>query len=121
MNQRKQLKKEYLESKRPMGVYRVLNTENGKCLVGSSANLPAILKRIEFELKMGNHRNGALQSDWESYGVDAFAFEVLETLEPEERSDYNPTEDLNVLEGLWLEKLSPFAPNGYNGLRVGVG
>ena len=42
---RKALVREYKEQAQEMGVYRVHNTANGKSLVGSSVNLPAILNR----------------------------------------------------------------------------
>jgi hypothetical protein len=55
-----------------------------------------------------------------SSGPDAFAFETLDLLEPSEVPNYDPTEDLEVLEDLWLQKLQPFGDRGYNrrGRRV---
>ena len=97
-----------------MGVYRVHNTVNGKSLVGASSDLPAILNRHRAQLRLESHRNRALQNDWKELGPDAFTFEVLDTLTPPDRPDYDSTEDLKVLEALWLEKLSPFGEHGYN-------
>ena len=114
MEDRKTIRREYKESYRPMGVYRFVNTANGKCLVGSSANLPGASNRLRFELKVGTFRNDALQGDWKLYGAEAFEFEVLESLEPPDVPGFNPREDLDVMEELWLEKLSPFVPEGYN-------
>lgn len=111
---RKALLRGYKESHKPMGVYRVLNRANGKALVGSSLNLPAILNRHQAQLKMGAHQNRALQADWQAFGAGAFAFEVLDVLEPPDRPDYDPSDDLRVLEAMWLEKLSPFEERGYN-------
>ena len=45
--------KEYKGIPRPMGVYQIKNTVNGKVLIGSSNNLAAILNRYRAELKMG--------------------------------------------------------------------
>lgn len=111
---RKVLLREYKESRRPMGVYRVLNRANGKVLVGSSVNVPAMLNRHRAQLKLGTHQNRALQADWQEFGVDAFEFEVLDILEPSDQLDYDPADDLRALEEMWLEKLSPFEEHGYN-------
>ena len=111
---RKVLLREYKESRRPMGVYRVVNRVNGKGLVGSSVNVPAMLNRHQAQLKMGAHQNRALQADWKQFGAEAFEFEVLDTLEPTDQPDYDPAGDLHALEEMWLEKLSPFEEHGYN-------
>jgi hypothetical protein len=55
-----------------------------------------------------------LQKDWNELGADAFVFEVLDTLTPPERPDYDPSDDLRALEQLWLDKLKPFGDRGYN-------
>jgi hypothetical protein len=61
---KKALTREYKESRRPMGVYQIRNTVNGKLLVGVSVDLPSILNRHRAELRMGGHRNRELQKDW---------------------------------------------------------
>ena len=43
---KKALTREYKETQRPMGVYQVRNTVNGKVLIGTSVDLPAILNRF---------------------------------------------------------------------------
>ena len=107
--------REYKETLRPMGVYRVRNTANGKSLVGSSVDLPAILNRHRAQLRMGLHANRALQKDWREFGPEVFEFETLDTLKRPDRPGYDPSDDLRVLEEMWLEKLSPFNERGYNG------
>jgi len=112
---RKALKREYKEARRPMGVYRVRNTVNGKSFVGASADLQAIFNRHRAQLRFGMHPVKALQKDWNEFGAEAFEFEILDTLTPpKDRPDYNPADDLRALDGLWLEKLSPFDDRGYN-------
>ena len=113
-DRRKQLKEEYLATSRPMGVYRIRNTRNGKSLVGSTVNLDAIYNRHRMQLKTDSHRNAALAADWKSYGEEAFQFEILETLEPLDQPDYVPHEDLKFLEQHWLEELQPWGENGYH-------
>jgi hypothetical protein len=106
--------REYKETPRPAGVYQIRNTASGKSFVGASVNLPAILNRHRSELRAGGHRNRELQKDWDEFGAEAFEFEVLDTLAPQGRPDYDPSADLHALEGLWLDKLSPFGERGYN-------
>jgi hypothetical protein len=111
---KKALIREYKENPRPMGVYQVRNTVNGKLLVGASVNLPAILNRHRSELRAGGHRNRELQKEWHEFGAEAFEFEVLDTLAPPDSPGYDPSTDLRALEDLWLDKLKPFGERGYN-------
>ena len=111
---RKEKIREYKDTPRPMGIYQVRNKVNGKVLIGSSVNLPAILNRHQAELKLGSHRNPVLQQEWREYGPDNFEFTELEILEPANSPAHDPAEDLRVLEELWLEKLSPYDDRGYN-------
>jgi hypothetical protein len=111
---RKDLIRAYKQTPRPMGVYRVRNTQDGRSLVGQSRDLPAILNRERAQLRLGVHRNVALQRDWDALGAESFAFEVLDTLEvPKDDLAYDPTIDLRVLHALWLERLEPFDERGY--------
>lgn len=111
---RKALIREYKMAHRPMGVYRVRNTVNGKSLVGATTDLHAMLNRHRAQLRLQAHTNRALQADWNELGPEAFAFEVLDTLAPPGRPDYDPSGDLRVLEDLWLARLTPFDDRGYN-------
>ncbi|MFA5906226.1 MAG: GIY-YIG nuclease family protein [Desulfobacula sp.] len=108
--------REYKETPRLMGVYQIKNRMNGKVLIGSSINLPAILNRFKSELKTGGCRNAALQREWKEFGPEAFEFKELEILDPKDDPMYDPAEDLRVLEELWVEKLNPFDEKGYNRL-----
>ena len=106
--------REYKETPHPMGIFQIINKENEKMLIGSSVNLPAILNRHKAELKMGNHRNEVLQKEWKQFGQENFEFNELEILKPADDPTYDPSDDLRVLEDLWIEKLSPFGDKGYN-------
>jgi len=114
VSDRKVLIREYKEARRPMGVFRVRNTINGKAFVGSSVDLPSILNRHLAQLRLHAHTNRALQQDWDDLGADAFVFEVVDTLSPSEDATYDPRGDLRTLEALWLERLSPYGDQGYN-------
>jgi hypothetical protein len=111
---KKKKRKEYKDTPHPMGVFQIKNKINGKVLIGSSVNLPAILNRYRAELKMGSCRITALQEEWNQFGSEEFEFNELEILEPQNDPAYDPAEDLSVLEALWIEKSSPFGEKGYN-------
>jgi hypothetical protein len=109
---RAELKRRYREEGRPMGMFAVRNLANGKVLVGATQNLPGALNAARFQLRMGGHRNRALQADWNALGEDAFAFEVLDELERAPGKD--AAEELAVLEKMWIERLQPWGERGYN-------
>ena len=114
---RKALSRAYRETRRPMGVYQVRNTRDGRLLVARTVDPPSALNRERAALRFGAHQNAALQRDWNALGPDAFAFEVLDTLAvPDDQPGYDPTDDLRMLEALWLEKLEPFGERGYTPL-----
>ena len=107
-------KLEYKLSHRPMGVFQISNVTNGKAFVDSSLNIPGKINRHRFALNMGKHASKTLQADWNEFGEDAFAFEVLEDIPPRSNANYNYAADVATLENLWLEKLEPFVEKGYN-------
>ncbi len=103
---RKTAVREYKETARPAGIFRVRNTATGRSLVGSSANLPAALSRHRFELEHGSHRDRELQRDWNEQGPAGFEFEVLDRLEPGDDPARDLADDLRVLKAMWIEKLT---------------
>lgn len=64
---RKALIRQYKESRRPMGIYRVRHKASGRSLVGETVDLPAMLNRVRFQLNAGAHPNVELQRDWKKY------------------------------------------------------
>ncbi len=114
---RKALIQQYKTTPRTAGVGAVRNTTNGKVLVVASVDLPALLNRHQAQLRLNAHANRALQSDWNGLGAGTFEFVVLDTLAPRDTPDYDPTEDLQTLEELWLEKLRPYEPAGYHRVK----
>jgi len=111
---RKALSREYKNTPRTMGIGVVRNATNGKVLLLASPDIPSLLNRHRAQLRLGGHRNQVLQHDWEEAGEQQFAFEVVDTLTPKDTPGYDPAADLRALEQLWLEKLAPFEPAGYN-------
>ncbi|MER2533545.1 MAG: GIY-YIG nuclease family protein [Rhizobiaceae bacterium] len=73
----------YKEKKVPAGVFSFRDRRDGSLWVGSSPNLGQIENRIRSELKLGSHRNAALQRAWDAHGADAFAFETREVIDAE--------------------------------------
>jgi len=108
------IKREYKERQKPAGVFQVKNTVNGKVLLGSSLNLEGPLNGHKFMLTIGQHRNEALQKEWNEYGPDKFVFEILETVKVKDDPNFNLAAELKLLEQIWLEKLQAFGAQGYN-------
>ncbi|MBU8898414.1 GIY-YIG nuclease family protein [Corallococcus sp. M34] len=112
---RSEAKRAYKEKPPPMGVYAIRCRVNGKVFVGTSLNVTAFLNRLRFELTQGMHSLApGLQEDWRTHGADAFSFEVIDTLPPQEEPRANPKEELEVLLALWLDRLRPYGEAGYN-------
>ncbi|WP_437517908.1 metalloregulator ArsR/SmtB family transcription factor [Sorangium sp. So ce1099] len=114
METRKELKRQYLETPKQAGIFQVKNTVNGKVLLGSSTNLHGPLNKHRFMLSIGGHSNQELQKDWKQHGAEAFTFEVLEVVRQKDEPGFSLADELTLLEQIWLEKLSPLAPHGYN-------
>ena len=111
---RKELNQEYMKRPKPAGVFQIKNTANGKILLGSSLNLEGPVNGHRFMLKIGSHRNKVLQQEWNEYGEDSFIFEILETVTVKDDPNFNLSDELTLLEMIWLEKLQPFGEKGYN-------
>lgn len=116
MENKKELKKNYLLTPKPMGVYCLRNLVNGKILIGSNKNLDARKNRFDMEFRMGFYNNvtKSLQEESKEFGRDNFSYEVLEYLKPKEDPNYDYSKDLSDLEKKWIEKLQPFDEKGYN-------
>ncbi len=111
---KKDLKREYKQTLQPMGVFQIRNLVCEKVFVGSTLNLDGIFNRSKFQLKAGVHPSKMLQADWNEFGAENFAFEILEEVFPRENPDYDYKSDVECLEDLWLEKLEPYGDKGYN-------
>ncbi len=86
------------------GVYQIRCLVNGRLYVGSSNNLNKRWLYHARDLRVGCHYSKDLQADYDRYGRDAFAFEIIElVLEP----------FLRDREQYWLDKLRPYE-HGYN-------
>jgi hypothetical protein len=99
------IRRAYKERAKQPGVFRVVNTANGRVLLGSGLDLHAPLNRVAFELDMSMCRNAAMKSDLKTFGRDSFTIEVLETVEPGDDPDFTPERELEVLEQKYLALL----------------
>jgi hypothetical protein len=104
---RKALIRQYKETRRPMGIFRIVNTVSGRVFIGTSVDLPSVLNRNRAQLRLGGHPNRELQKDWNELGADAFLIEIADTLKPpEDQPEYNPADELKLLESMWRERLA---------------
>ncbi|HEY5801445.1 MAG TPA: GIY-YIG nuclease family protein [Burkholderiaceae bacterium] len=76
-----ELKRQYKLAPPAMGVYRVRNLLSGAQLIAASGNPEGALNRLRFELRMGQHRDAALQADWHAVGEAGLEFVVLAILD----------------------------------------
>lgn len=114
MKSKQELKREYRERPKQAGIFWVKNTVNGKVMLGSSLNLEGPLNSHKFMLTIGRHRNELLQKEWNEYGPDKFVFEILEVVKVKDDPDFNLSDELTLLEEIWLERLQPIGDKGYN-------
>lgn len=124
MSMDKQKKKElataYRTTARPMGVYQIRNTANGKVLVQAAMDLDGARNRHAFSQQMNSNIFAELRHDWAAFGSEAFVFEELDRIEPREDAPNGPEEqaayktEIGALLELWLEKLQPYDEAGYN-------
>lgn len=67
------------------GIYRIRNTKNGKCYIGSCASVKGFSTRWSKhrkQLERQEHHSPILQNAWNKYSADAFVFEILEVCKP---------------------------------------
>ena len=70
------------------GIYKIVNTANGHCYIGSTVNL-ARRKYFHFWLlRREDHHSPYLQRAWDRYGEDAFEFHPLLYCDPHMRLYY---------------------------------
>ena len=111
---KKELRENYKQTIRPMGIYQIRNMKNGKIFLGSAKDLHGIINSNKFQLKNGLHFNKEMQKDFNEVGEDSFSFDILDYLKPKEDLNHDYTEELKMFEDMWLEKLQPYNSKGYN-------
>jgi len=77
------------------GIYQIVNTENGKCYVGSSKSIRDRWWEHKKFLKENKHASKRLQNSWNKYGEETFSFVILEIVE-----NFN---ELLIREQYWID------------------
>lgn len=88
MDHKKELKEMYKEMKIEAGVFTMTNKQTGKVFVGSFNNLKR-LNGFQFMLKTNTHTNKELQTDYISYGQEAFEVVIVEHLKKKEEGYFD--------------------------------
>lgn len=103
----------YKETNKRKGIYKITNTVNAKCYIGSSYH--CLYKRLNSHLKAlsnNKHANNYLQHAWNKYGEKKFAFEILEFC------DEKSNQEVLQLEEHYIELFQSYIRNkGYNIFR----
>lgn len=59
------------------GIYKIENTVNGKCYVGSAVDIKKRWRRHLCLLRAGRHHSAPLQNGWNKHGEENFSFSVM--------------------------------------------
>lgn len=111
---KKELKKQYLQNPPAMGIFKVENLINKKIFIDFGLNVKGKINSCKFQLDNNSHPNKILQEDYKNFGANNFTFEIIDFLEPKENDAKNYTDELQILEEMWIEKLHCFGDKGYN-------
>ena len=88
-----------------IGIYKIINTKNGKQYIGQSKNIEARLHEHTKALMNGSHNNKELLDDFRQFGVNRFEAHVLELC---------PENELLKREIEWITKLHGEGVDLYN-------
>lgn len=114
MIDKKQIAKDYKQQKQPAGIYCVHNKADNKMFIGTSKNLPAVVRRFEYTLKMESFPYQDLIDDYKKLGKENFEVKILDELELKNETDKEINSELNELEDLWIAKLKSEGVTFYN-------
>jgi group I intron endonuclease len=98
------------------GIYKIVNTKNGKLYIGSSTKIRRRWNTHKRLLRLGKHHSVPLQRAYDKYGKDSFDFILLERLAEDATS-----EEMYKREQYYLDTLKPFDRKGYNLVREAGG
>lgn len=106
MDRKKELKIQYKQMKKDMGIFIVRSKSSNKCYIEATQDLRGTMNGTMFKLGAGGHPNKELQKEWTDFGEGNFTIEILENLKydkDESKTDYS--EELALLKMIWEEKL----------------
>lgn len=81
------------------GIYRIVNTINGKQYIGSSVDVEKRWNVHRCSFRKNKHHSPYLQKSWNKYGEDSFVFEII--------LDVENKNDLIAWEQIWINALKP--------------
>ena len=67
------------------GIYKIVNTQNGKLYIGSAININRRWNEHKSELRGNKHHSPRLQNSYNKYGEENFIFEIIEEIEDKEK------------------------------------
>lgn len=103
--QKKELVMDYKLRPTSGGVYRIVNLESGRYLLGTNFDLPSFQNRFQFSQKTGSCMHVKLQRDWSMLGPAAFQLEILEEIQQQQSETREHfTGRLKELEKAWSQK-----------------
>jgi group I intron endonuclease len=73
------------KSQRKSGIYKIVNTVNGKIYIGSSVFIYKRWNEHKNYLRKNAHHSLYLQRAWEKYGEVSFSFETIEECDPDHK------------------------------------
>ena len=85
---RREIANAYKEKKVVQGVFAVRCAPTGETWLGLSRNLPAQQNSIWFSLRVGSHRNKAMQAAWKEHGEAAFELSTIELVDTDDLTPY---------------------------------
>lgn len=78
---RRDIAREYKERKVPLGIFSLRCAPTGETWIGMSRNLDGAANSALMSLRLGSHRNAAMQAAWKAHGEAAFTYAVVESLD----------------------------------------
>jgi len=114
MLDKKQIIKNYKSKKHPAGIFAVHNLHDNTMFIGTSKDLPSVLTRFEFTLKMGSFPFQNLIDDYNRLGKNNFEIKVLDELELKDETEQEIDRELKTLEEMWVDKLKKESVSFYN-------
>ena len=98
--------RQYKERKSPIGIFSLRCTATGATWVGASRNLDGQRNSSMFSLRLGSHRNKAMQAAYNAAGGEAgFEFAVVELLEDDDLGPIGRDSWLKERERHWRQAL----------------
>lgn len=103
---KKQLMMEYKQRPLQGGICIIRNMKNQRYLLIADKNIKRFENQFAFMQSTGTCTMNKLMKDWNTYGKDAFTFEMLEEITMKEDEALEDFQDnLNILKLVWQDKL----------------